>query len=463
MSDLLAAFAAAAAHHPDRVALVEPNGTAVTYADLRSRIDGLAAAWSDLGPGARVLIALPLGADLYAALAALWARGATAILPEPATGLPGLRAALDAVPVDAMVTAGPYRLLRLVPALWHVRRLPLRAAAKAPAHPAQFTDPALISFTSGTTGAPKAIPRDHGFLAAQRAAIAPLLASDRPEIDLVAFPVFVLLNLAEGRSSVLPDWPLSRADRVPPDRLAALIQRHRVTRLLLPPALCETLSKTRIPDSAHTIFTGGGPVFPDLVAKLQSRLRVVSVYGSTEAEPIAHLDSTGVADADRHAMETGAGLLAGPPAAGTRIRILEGEIQVAGPHVVPGYLDPTQDATTKVREGGTIWHRTGDAGRLDDQGRLWLLGRTGAVVRTQAGPLYPFAVETAARLWPGTHRAALAPGPVLAIEGDRAHLPTWRTNAAKFGIDQVRTIDKMPMDRRHRSKIDLGRLAQMLR
>ncbi|MEM7644090.1 MAG: AMP-binding protein, partial [Pseudomonadota bacterium] len=229
MSDLLTAFAAAAARHPDRVALVEPGGTPVTYAALRSRVATLSAAWSHLKPGARILIALPLGADLYAALAALWSRGATAVLPEPATGLPGLRAALKTVPVDAMLTAGPYRLLRLLPALWRVHHLPLHGTSTAPPHRTDPADLALISFTSGSTGAPKAIPRSHAFLTAQRAAVAPLLTSDRPEIDLVAFPVFGLLNLAEGRTSVLPDWPLSRADKASPDRLAALIDRHRVT------------------------------------------------------------------------------------------------------------------------------------------------------------------------------------------------------------------------------------------
>jgi acyl-coenzyme A synthetase/AMP-(fatty) acid ligase len=66
-------------------------------------------------------------------------------------------------------------------------------------------DLALISFTSGTSGAPKAIPRSHGFLAAQHRAIAPMLDSSAAEVDLVAFPVFVLINIASGRTSVLPN------------------------------------------------------------------------------------------------------------------------------------------------------------------------------------------------------------------------------------------------------------------
>jgi hypothetical protein len=77
------------------------------------------------------------------------------------------------------------------------------------------------------------------------------------------------------------------------------------------------------------------------------------------------------------------------------------------------------DAANKVLLDGEIWHRTGDAGRRNDSGRLWLLGRKEA----EAGALYPFQVEVAARFWPGVHRAALVPagaGAGLAIEGDPA-------------------------------------------
>ncbi|MEM9796395.1 MAG: AMP-binding protein [Pseudomonadota bacterium] len=462
MSELLAAFAAATARHPDRVALVGPDGKAVTYAALQGRIEALAGVWSTLRPGARVLIALPLGADLYAALAALWSRGATAVLPEPATGLAGLRAALRSVPVDAMLTAGPYRLLRLLPALWSVPRLPLSGGDPAPNHLPALDDLALISFTSGSTGAPKAIPRSHAFLAAQRRAIAPLLAGER-ETDLVAFPVFALLNLAEGRTSVLPDWPLSKMQRATSRGLNRLVARHGVTRALLPPALCEVLADGPWPGGLHTVFTGGGPVFPDLVARMAEHARVVSVYGSTEAEPIAHFEASAASVADRAAMAEGAGLLAGVPAPGARVRIEEGEILVAGDHVVGGYLDPARDAETKLRDGDTIWHRTGDAGRLDADGRLWLLGRHGAAVQTDRGPLHPFAIETAARLWPGVTRAALAPGPILAVEGDATRLPLWRDQAAPFGVTDIRPVGHLPMDRRHRSKIDQRRLEEMLR
>ncbi|MHA6325345.1 AMP-binding protein [Roseivivax sp. CAU 1753] len=478
MDSLPAAFARAAARWSDRTALIEGDGTPITFAALQARVIALTEAWRarGLGPGDRALVAMPVGADLYASLAAIWSLGATAVLPEPALGLGGLHHALRAVPVQAFCAAGVYRLLHLaLPGLWRARHLTPVAAGGGRtgaqggfASSCQPGDIALISFTSGTTGAPKAIPRSHRFLMAQRAAVAPLLASDDNTVDLVGFPVFVLLNLAAGRTSVLPDWPLRRADRVTTAGLHRLIARHGVTRALLPPALCETLAEKPLPPGLHTVFTGGGPVFPDMVRKLTDAapdLRVVSVYGSTEAEPIAEIEASAIAPPDRASMAAGAGLLAYRPARGVSLRIENGEIWVAGDHVVQGYLDPARDAENKRRIDGVIWHRTGDAGRLDDAGRLWLLGRHGAAVETPRGTLYPFCIETAARMWPGVRRAALAQvdaTPVLAIEGDESHSADWQRRASEQGIDRVIRVARMPMDRRHRSKVDQARLARLL-
>ncbi|PWK62113.1 AMP-binding protein [Roseicyclus mahoneyensis] len=471
MSDLLRDFAAAVARHPDRTALVEASGNAISFADLQTRSHAFVSSWAARGiaPGDRVLLAMPVGADLYAALAAVWSLGATVVLPEPAMGLRGLIHAARTTRPRAFCSAGAYGLLQLaLPALWPMIHLrPSTGGGANLGRPLPGPDDiALISFTSGTTGAPKAIPRSHAFLAAQHHAIAPLLDSATEERDLTAFPVFVLINIASGRTSVLPDWKMSRLAHLSPDRLAARIATQNVTRALLPPALCETLARAPATPMLHTVFTGGGPVFPDLLDRLWSNrpgLRIACVYGSTEAEPIAHLEAAAITARDRAAMDAGAGLLAGHPVPGIDLRLQHGEILVAGAHVNAGYLDPAHDAENKIREDGRIWHRTGDAGRLDGAGRLWLLGRAGAEVRTDAATLHPFAVEVAARTWPGVRQAALMPGkgsPCLVIEGTASHLQDWQARARALGIVRVTAIRRMPMDRRHASKIDRAALAR---
>ncbi len=293
---------------------------------------------------------------------------------------------------------------------------------------------------------------------AQWKAVAPLLQSDVEEVDLVTFPVFVLINLAEGRTSVLPNWKMSKLATLDPDTLVDWISANKCTRALLPPTLCEKLVEAQDIGTLKHIFTGGGPVFPDVIHGLHgiaANLDITTVYGSTEAEPIAHA----------HTTEEGYGLFVGRPVGAVRLRIVDTEIQVAGDHVNTGYLDPARDAETKVREGDTIWHRTGDAGRFDEQGRLWLLGRVGDQVTTDKGIQYPFAIETSARLWPGIKRAALTQRdkvPVLVAEGDPAQIDVWRTRAAAFGIKDVRHIARIPLDRRHHSKIDRNALRKLL-
>jgi acyl-coenzyme A synthetase/AMP-(fatty) acid ligase len=474
MSDLLSEFHAAVARHPERVAIIDGRGRERRFAELKARADGLACAWALRGvkPGDRVLLAMRLDADLYAALAALWSLGASVVLPEPAMGISGLRHAARVTNASFFCSSGPYGLLKyLLPELWSCKHLrPNESPGPAPDRPPPAADDiALISFTSGTSGAPKAIPRSHGFLSAQHSAVAPLLQSAKPERDLVAFPVFVLINIAEGRTSILPSWRMPKIATLTPETLHDWIDRQGATRALLPPSLCETLAALPKPETLHTVFTGGGPVFPSIVSQLTdggNGPAVTCVYGSTEAEPIAHLHASEISKADLDGMTGGKGLLVGKPVDALRLRIVDHEIQVAGAHVNGGYLDPAHDVENKIREGATIWHRTGDAGHLDEAGRLWLSGRIGTEVDIAGAPVFPFAVEVAARGWQGVRQCALVEhsgAPCLAIEGDASMIGTWEGNAADLGIPHVKVLQKIPMDRRHASKVDRKALLTQLR
>lgn len=472
MANLLYHFATAVKRHPDRIAIVDAKGRETNFLQLHTRSLRLAAYWYSKGirNGDRVLIAMPVNADLYASLAALWSLGATVVLPEPAMGIAGLRhAAQSTKPIGFCASSYYTSLIYLIPELRGLKLLkPGEASSNHPTTDPVDSDIALISFTSGTTGKPKAIPRSHGFLVAQHDAIAPLLHSARTERDLVAFPVFTLINIADGRTSVLPNWRMSNIDKLSPVKLKNWIKSQRVSRALLPPSICEKLAQTSIPRPLHTIFTGGGPVFPDIVETLRhnNELRVVSVYGSTEAEPIAHLDATDISSNDTVDMKNGKGLLVGYPVNGVEIKIRATEILVAGAHVNSGYLDPTHNVDNKIIDGNKTWHRTGDAGAFDKQGRLWLWGRTGTEVSTPAGALFPFSIEVSARYWPGVEQSALMSVNdtiMLVVQGDSTYQNEWRDIAQDFGVNIVNVIDKIPMDTRHHSKVDRTQLMDLLR
>jgi acyl-CoA synthetase (AMP-forming)/AMP-acid ligase II len=249
--------------------------------------------------------------------------------------------------------------------------------------------------------------------------------------------------------------------------------------------------------SLRAVFSGGGPVFPGLLSRLQSiapQAEIIAVYGSTEAEPMSCIALSAIQPEDITAMLDGQGLLAGPPVPAIQLRIVRdlwgkpigpfsrsefaasclppgvaGEIVVTGEHVLPGYLNGEDDGETKFAVDGTRWHRTGDAGYLDDRGRLWLLGRCAARIEDSRGTLYPFAVECAAHQHPGVRRAAVASHHgrrILIVQlrerGSDADLARLKQRLAWARIDEVRIHKSIPVDKRHNAKIDYTALSKIL-
>lgn len=462
--------------------------------------------------GAHVLFLAPMSAGLYAWLLGTLRLGAVAMFLDPSAGRAHAARCLRRVAPRAFVGSPRAHLLRLlVPEL---RRVPAHfclggwlpftatcgkeAAASTPAAPVACgdDDPALVTFTSGSTGEPKAVVRSHGFLLAQHRVLEKTLGLRPGARDLTTLPIFLLANLASGVTSVIPEADLRRPGAIEPGPVLAQLRRLRPQTCGAAPAFVERLCEGGELAPLERLFVGGGPVFPNLIERARRRLprgEIVAVYGSTEAEPIAHVAASDIAAADYAAMRAGAGLLAGKPVTEIRLALLPerwgepigpfggaafaaacvpvgevGEIVVSGAHVVRGYLAGRGDAETKFEVDGVRWHRTGDLGRLDAAGRLWLLGRCAAALRDARGVLYPFAVECAAQQVPGVTRAALATSGgerILAYEASAA-VPS----AAELGnalawatLDRVVRLERIPLDARHNSKIDYAALARALR
>jgi acyl-CoA synthetase (AMP-forming)/AMP-acid ligase II len=469
--NLIDNFLQRAEKRPDHVAIREGSGRRISFAALKRQSASLASAFAAKGVsrGDRVLVGVWPGIDLYAGLAAIWRLGAVAVFPEPATGVAGFRHAAAATKPKALLAGWKIRTLALL--FEETRRIPIGLSPSAnrgrisdDCASLAEGDPALISFTSGSSGAPKGMARSHGLMLAQHAALASLIGTNREdEIDLVAFPAFVLTCLGHGVTSVMPSWDVRRHDRADPNEVLAQIEAVGATRLLLPPVITQELAGTRLPPTVHRVLTGGGPVYPDVARRFLAgspEVGLTVVYGSTEAEPIAHARADEFDEEIWREASMGAGLPVGAPVPEARVRLVDDEIVVAGPHVNPGYLDPARDRETKIFDGATIWHRTGDAGRFDAAGRLWLLGRCSSAARG----LFPFSVETAVRLWPGVRAAVMVAREsgrsLLFIEGDETQLAQWRRLIGGIGDLEVVAVRAMPMDRRHRSKPDVRALMQ---
>jgi acyl-CoA synthetase (AMP-forming)/AMP-acid ligase II len=512
-----------AAASPDAPAIVDVRhgrSRAVGFDALErasARAAGLLHA-AGLRPGDGVLVLLPMSAELYVALLAVFRLGMVALILDPSAGRRHIERCCALYPPQALIGGARAHLLRLLsPAL---RRVPVKISVGLPVpgalswacadrtppiptvHPCDSTTPALLTFTSGSTGRPKAAVRSHGFLLAQHRALQQSLGLAPGEMHLTTLPVFVLANLASGATSLLPDADLRRPDAIRPARLAAQIRAHSPSRLSASPALLERLADDCGPrgvvfPSLGTLLTGGGPVFPRLSAKLRRiapRAEIVAVYGSTEAEPVALCAQGALDTGDRDTMDRGAGLPAGIPVPSIRLRILPdrwgapigpytyaewdaaclppgepGEIVVSGDHVLGGYLYGRGDDETKFVVGTTRWHRTGDAGYLDRRGRLWLLGRCAARIDDARGRLYPLGVESVALRCPGVHRAAFVGHRgrrVLVLEraprSPRPDLASLAQDLAWAQVDAILWDDAIPVDTRHNAKVDYRELIARL-
>jgi acyl-CoA synthetase (AMP-forming)/AMP-acid ligase II len=520
IAEVLSAHARA---HPGDAAIIDgrrrrPRRT--TFAELdRAGACGAALLWRHgLRPGDAVLVFQPMSMELYAALQAVFRLGLTAMFLDPSAGLDHIERCCALHPPRALLAADRVHLLRLrSPAL---RRIPLKfvigwpvpgavpwsRAAALPPHPevapCDPETPALLTFTSGSTGQPKAAVRSHGLLMAQHRALAHSLRLTRGDVDLTTMPIVLLANLASGVASLIPAVDLRAPGAIDPAPVLAQIQEHRPVSSVASPAFFERLVRhcaprgLRLP-SFRKLFTGGAPVFPRLLDQMQAMApdaEVTAVYGSTEAEPIAHVARGEVSAGDLQAMLGGQGLLAGPPVPEIRVAILRdqwgrpvgpytaaefatqcepdgrpGEIVVSGDHVLTGYLHGRGDEETKFKVDGAVWHRTGDAGCRDGQGRLWLLGRCSARIEDGRGALYPFAVETAVYQDAAIRRAALvgrAGRRVLALEyydgQAKPDLASLRSSVAWAGLDEVRVCAHLPVDKRHNAKIDYPALHKLL-
>ena len=149
-----------------------------------------------------------------------------------------------------------------------------------------------------------------------------------------------------------------------------------------------------------------------------------------------------------------------------------GEIVVASPAVSDPYLDdPEATALARIHDGDRVWHRMGDLGHLDEQGRLWFAGRKSERVRTRDGDLCTDHVETLFAGLPGVRRTALvgvgpvgAQRPVLVVEREpgarRARVRAAVLEGGRHGpAGSVLFHRGFPVDARHNSKIRRGVLA----
>ncbi|MFP4351669.1 MAG: AMP-binding protein [Puniceicoccaceae bacterium] len=494
-----------AVRRPETVALIDGRvgrERRTTY----HRLGELAAATAErlsaagIGEGSRVIVLVPMRAELYATMIALWRIGAVAVFMDPSAGRRHLADCCGQAEPDALIGIRKARLLVWTqPGLRRIRKrfywgaqLAFDAEPRGNRLPCEriSDQAAILSFTSGSTGRPKCAVRSHRVLFAQFEALRGVIDLVPGECDLATMPVIALANLAAGLTTLIPDVDLRHPGRIDPAPLFRQIKQWKPARCGASPAfllaICEEARRRSIqmPDF-RKIHTGGAPVFPRSLREFSGTFVNASInvlYGSTEAEPVSHVSLREISGGDLEQMRRGRGLLVGAVSGGTELRILAdrwgepypamakedfealalpdgsvGEIVVSGAHVVPGYLNGIGDAGNKIKVDGVVWHRTGDAGSMDEAGRLWLAGRCSAKMRIDGKTVYPFSIECAAVETLDVALAGCLPtetGYLLAIPGTGRKVRPDEIAKDIPRPERVVQLRDFPVDKRHNAKID---------
>jgi long-chain acyl-CoA synthetase len=379
---------------PDAIAL-RAGSDAVTYRELELRAARVAGALRAEGVNAGDRVSIE-GHNTIAFVASYLGAlrvGAVAVPLNPLAPDPELDRELAAV--EPAVVLGP----------------PLEGAGDA--EPADTvgrddSDVAVLLFTAGTAGAPRAAMLTHGNLASNIRQVLdhPGLALNAEDVSFGALPLFHVfglnavlgIGLAAGASTVL----LEHFDAA---TAVSAVREHRITVVAGVPAmfhafleLDDTVAPADAFESVRLAVSGAAPLDEELLEGMRKRfgVGVHEGYGLTEASPIVTTSAIG-----RH--EPAAGSI-GPPLPGVDVRLVDadggdvlpgdtGEIWVHGPNVFPGYWrDPDATARALAADG---WLRTGDIAVADDDGALSLVDRAKDLVIVSGFNVYPAEVEEA--------------------------------------------------------------------
>lgn len=456
IATVLRQTAAAQADQVALVALEDGKWLQWNFATLRDNSDGFAAALHAEGVrrGDRVMLMVRPSMAFICLTFALFQLGAVVILIDPGMGYRNLLRCIGSVRPDVLVGIPqailfsrlflrPFATVRNRLTVGRAWWLPARSLEPAPIpreSPPRFeaapSDPAAIIFTTGSTGPPKGVVYTHGIFQAQLRLIRDYYGIGPGDVDQPGFPLFGLFATALGAKAVIPDMDPTRPAQVDAEKFIATLLAHRVSYSFGSPAIWNVVSrhclKQDIVLPVQKILMAGAPVPGDLVARVQRILpeaaQIFTPYGATESLPVASIEGREIVGETWAQTRTGQGACVGRPLPGIDIRIIEpvdgeigswgevrevapgtiGEIVVSGPVVTRTYADNERETRlAKIEDGTGFWHRMGDMGYLDHQGRLWFCGRKAHRVRTVKGVLDTIRCEAIFNEHPQVLRSAL--------------------------------------------------------
>jgi len=501
-----------------------------TFREVETDCDDYAHGFRTFGrrPGDKVLLMERPGPTFVALTWALFKLGCVPVFLDPGMGVKPLLKCIEHLKPDALIGVRRAHILRSLNSksfhsvrravvtdgrwvgaspLWRVSRPGSGPFAPQLVKKEQL---AAILYTSGSTGPAKGVEYRHGIFHAQVAALKEMFDFQPGEMDMPGFPLFALFSTALGLTCVLPELNPSRPASVEPARLVRAIHDWKVQNLQGSPAIWDKLGKycrdygIKLP-SVRRVITFGAPISLDFIEMWRNLIDgdVYTPYGATEVLPVSLISGAEVMEETSAQTRDGGGTCIGQPVEGVQVKIIRtsddpiaewneelllpagevGEIVVHGEQVTWAYFDdPEATRNSKIMQGEKVWHRMGDLGYLDGQGRLWIVGRKSHRVQGKEHIYYPVCAEGIIDQHPDVLRSALvgmgkAPEqrPAMVVQ---LHKPKLQKDMAERNrivrevkerlaahplYAEVKTIlfhRDFPVDPRHNAKIDREALGE---
>lgn len=523
--------------HPYQQAVIFPASkhhnrtcyTQLNYQQLDTKSSFIASELASFGieKNTRCVLMVPPSLEFFALTFALFKLGALPVFIDPGLGVRKIGSCLDKISAQAFIGIPKAHLARVffgwnkrkwqhlisVGGSWPATKrlkdspnadLSLKGDSVVHCLP---DDPAAILFTSGSTGAPKGVLYTHANFTAQIELLRSTYRIEPGEIDLCTFPLFALFAPALGMSAVIPDMNFTKPGKVKPDKIFEAIDNFGIQNMFGSPALIrrvadEAIRRGKSLPSLKRVISAGAPVPSELSTKMDRLLlggvTLHTPYGATESLPVSSIDGRSIITTTKSLTERGNGICVGTAtksaAYTTEIKIIRitdkpiknwsndllaptgciGEIVVKGAQVTKSYFaNETATALAKIPAESGFYHRMGDVGYLDDDGKLWYCGRKSHRIETPEQVYFTIPCESIFNQHEKVFRSALvgvrkagATKPVLLLELHRPNTGKYEKAQIKAellamaaahghtsGINEILFHKGFPVDIRHNSKI----------
>ncbi|WP_440882115.1 fatty acid CoA ligase family protein [Tenacibaculum sp. C7A-26P2] len=413
---------------------------------------------SGLRQGDKTIIMIKPSIELFALVFALFKVGAVPVIVDPGMGIKRLLHCYKTIKPTAFIgTRIPHIIKKFSPKTF--KTITISILVKGNTLISKLSKPhkknthasevaiaktnkkalAIINFTTGTTGPAKGVFFSYGMIEAMASMNYCVFKNSSKSINLVTVPLFGVLNILMGCTSILPYMDPTKPAKVNPRNIIKPILKFHVTSMFASPALLHQVSKFGVENniklySLKSVISGGAPITTETlknVTKLLTNSEKLNVtWGATEGLPLTTITGKKILNQTLDKTHKGYGSCIGKAVEGVKVKVIPitdevitnldqtqelgkntiGELIVQGKNISPSYFDnPEATALHKIYDNGSFWHRTGDLGWIDKEEKVWFCGRKSHVVKSTAPikTLYPVQIEGIVNQHPEVYRSAL--------------------------------------------------------